>query len=477
MMKQVIIRILLLTLFVTLLGTVVGGQVLQNADIDGNWTGTIEVSGIKLRLTFKISKTADGYGAKFDSTDQGMTDLDVDTVTREGDLVRFEAKKFGFTYEGKLNPQGDELSGTFRQGAATWPLVLKRVTEVPKLNRPQDPQKPYPYNEEEVSYRNEKDNVKLAGTLTLPRTSGKHPAVILISGSGSQDRNETVAGHRPFLVLSDHLTRNGIAVLRVDDRGAGGSDLGSLTATSENYAEDVLAGIRFLKSRQEINPKQIGLIGHSEGGMIAPMVAAQSNDVAFIVLLAGMGQRGEDVIYTQTELIQKAEGMNSEVTAKTLDLLKRINAIVKTQSDEKRLEQLINEEFAAHVGALTEPQRKAFAPAEATLKGLMPMFRLPWFRYFITFDPSPFLRKVKVPVLALNGELDLQVAWKENLGLIAAALKAGGNKDNTITSFPNLNHLFQTSKTGSLSEYGQIEETMSPDVLKTISDWILRRTN
>ncbi|HEX6729422.1 MAG TPA: alpha/beta hydrolase, partial [Pyrinomonadaceae bacterium] len=164
-----------------------------------------------------------------------------------------------------------------------------------------------------------------------------------------------------------------------------------------------------------MNPKQIGSIGHSEGGMIAPMVAAQSNDVAFIVLLAGMGQRGEDVIYTQTELIQKAEEMNSEVTAKTLDLLKRINAIVKTQSDEKRLEQLINEEFAAHVGALTEPQRKAFAPAEATPKGLMPMFRLPWFRYFITFDPAPFLRKVKVPVLALNGELDLQVAWKQNL--------------------------------------------------------------
>jgi hypothetical protein len=209
MMKKVRIQILILTLFVTL----VGGQVLQNADIDGNWTGTIEVSGIKLRLTFKISKTADGYGAKFDSTDQGMTDLEVDSVTREADRVRFEAKKFGFTYEGKLNPQGDELSGTFRQGAATWPLVLKRVTEVPKLNRKQDPQKPYPYNEEEVSYRNEKDNVKLAGTLTRPRASGKHPAVILISGSGSQDRNETIAGHRPFLVLSDHLTRNGIAVL------------------------------------------------------------------------------------------------------------------------------------------------------------------------------------------------------------------------------------------------------------------------
>lgn len=472
MMKPVTIQILILTLFVTF----VCGQVPQSTGIDGNWTGTLEVSGIKLRLTFKISKTADGYRAKFDSTDQGMTDLDIDTVTREGDLVRFEAKKFAFAYEGKLNPKGDELTGTLRQGAATFALLLKRVTDVPKLNRPQDPQKPYPYNEEEVSYRNEKDNVKLAGTLSLPRTSGKHPAVILISGSGSQDRNETIAGHRPFLVLSDHLTRSGIAVLRVDDRGVGGSDLGSPTATSENYAEDVLAGIRFLKGRKEINPKQIGLIGHSEGGMIAPMVAAQSSDVAFIVLLAGMGQRGEDVIYTQTELIQKAQGTDPNVIARAVGLLKKINGIVRTEPDEKRLEQLINEEITIYAAALDETEKKAFAPVASTIKGLMPIYRLPWFRYFITFDPAPVLRKVKVPVLALNGELDLQVGWKQNLDLIATALKEGKNSDVTVMSFPKLNHLFQTSQTGSLSEYGLIEETMSPQVLKTISDWILKRT-
>jgi len=265
MTKSINTQILILTLFVTL----IFGQAPQNTDIDGNWTGTLEFSGIKLRLTFKVSKTADGYWVKFDSPDQGATDLDVDTVTREGDLVKFDAKKFGFAYEGKLNEKGDELTGTFKQGAAALPLVLKRVAEVPKVSRPQDPQKPYPYDEVEVSYTNEKDNVKLAGTLTLPRTPGKHPAVILITGSGAQDRNETIAGHRPFLVLADHLTRQGIAVLRVDDRGIGGSDPGSVTATSENFAEDVLAGVRFLKGRKEINPKQIGLAGHSEGGGIS----------------------------------------------------------------------------------------------------------------------------------------------------------------------------------------------------------------
>jgi uncharacterized protein len=265
MTKSINTQILILTLFVTL----IFGQAPQNTDIDGNWTGTLEFSGIKLRLTFKVSKTADGYRVKFDSPDQGATDLDVDTVTRESDLVKFDAKKFGFAYEGKLNEKGDELTGTFKQGAAALPLVLKRVAEVPKVSRPQDPQKPYPYDEVEVSYTNEKDNVKLAGTLTLPRTPGRHPAVILITGSGAQDRNETIAGHRPFLVLADHLTRQGIAVLRVDDRGIGGSDPGSVTATSENFAEDVLAGVRFLKGRKEINPKQIGLAGHSEGGGIS----------------------------------------------------------------------------------------------------------------------------------------------------------------------------------------------------------------
>jgi len=210
--------------------------------------------------------------------------------------------------------------------------------------------------------------------------------------------------------------------------------------------------------------------------MIAPIVAARSNDVAFIVLLAGMGQRGEDVIYTQTELIQKAQATDPEVIAGTVDLLKKINAIVKTQTDAKRLDQLINDEIARHVAGLNETQRKAFAPAESTLKGLQPMYKLPWFRYFITFDPAPVLRKVRVPVLALNGQNDLQVEWKQNLELIESALKAGGNKDVTVISFPKLNHLFQTSQTGSLAEYGQIEETMSPQVLKTVSDWILKHT-
>ena len=445
-------------------------------NIEGNWLATLDVGGARLRLVLKVEKSANGYAAKFDSPDQGAMDLPIDSIVLDGNKLTFSATKFGISYEGTLNETSDEISGTFKQGAGATSMTFKRVAEAPKLNRPQDPKKPYPYDEQEVSYRNEKDNIKIAGTLTLPRGVGPYPAVLLITGSGSQDRNETIAGHHPFLVWADHLTRNGIAVLRVDDRGVGGTDIGSLSATSENFADDVLAGVEFLKQRKEINPKMIGLIGHSEGGMIAPMVAARSKDVSFIVLLAGLGQRGEDVIYTQTELIHKAQGTPPDRITHIISLLRRINTIVKKETDEKRIEQRINEEIVAYGGTISDLQKKEFEPAAAAVRAFMPMYKTPWYRYFITFDPRPVLKNVKVPVLALNGEHDLQAAWKENLDLIAAGLKTGGNEDVTIKAFPRLNHLFQTSDTGLLSEYSQIEETISAEVLKTVSDWILHRT-
>lgn len=448
----------------------------NTASIEGNWLGAIDAGAVRLRIVLKVSKSADSFTAKFDSIDQGAADLEIDKITQKNKAVSFESKQYNFTYEGTLNEKGDEINGTFRQGEGSTPLVFKRTAEVTKLSRPQDPQKPYPYNEEEVSYKNAKDNVKLAGTLTLPRGEGKYPAVILITGSGSQDRNETVAGHRPFLVLADYLTRRGIAVLRVDDRGVGGTERGSPNFTSENFSEDVLAGIEYLKSRKEINPKQIGLIGHSEGGMIAPMVAARSKDTAFIVLLAGLGQTGEDVIYTQTKLGQKVGGVSQFVIDETQKLLKTLMAIVKSETDATRVEQRIDKALSEHSAQFTEEQKKEFAPVEESIKARKAMYASAWFRYFVLYNPRPTLQKVEIPVLALNGENDVQVAWKENLDLIADGLKAGGNKDVTVKSFPKLNHLFQTSQTGALSEYDKIEETISPVVLETIADWILKHT-
>lgn len=448
----------------------------NNSSVEGNWLGILDIQGTKQRLVLKVSKASDdALTAKMDSPDQGATDLPIDEIVQKDKTVSFSASKFGISYEGTLNENGDEIAGTFKQGAGALPLVFRRTGEIEKPKRPQMPQKPYPYIEEEVSYKNAKDNVKLAGTLTFPKNGGKFPAVILITGSGAQDRDETVYGHKPFLVTADYLTRRGIAVLRVDDRGMGGSEMGSKDATSENFAEDVLAGIEFLKSRKEIDAKKIGLIGHSEGGMIAPMVAARSKDAAFIVLMAGLGQTGADVIYTQTGLLLKAEGESDFAAAEMVKALKNVMAILKSEPDDKLAGQRINDALDKQKSGLRDERQKEFAPLEAKIRSQIPIYVMPWFRYFVAFDPQPVLKKVKIPVLAVNGENDLQVAAKENLDLIAAALKAGKNKDVTVVSFPKLNHLFQTSETGSPAEYQKIEETISPRVLETISDWILKR--
>jgi pimeloyl-ACP methyl ester carboxylesterase len=317
--------------------------------------------------------------------------------------------------------------------------------------------------------------VKLAGTLTLPHGEGNFPAVVLITGSGTQDRDGTVPGHRPFLVLADYLTRKGIAVLRVDDRGVGGSALGSLSATTENFVGDVLTGVEYLKSRKEINATQIGLIGHSEGGIIAPMAAVRSEDVAFIIMLAGSGQTGEDVILTQLALLQKGSGANPETIAQVIDFQKSLFAIIKSEPDDKLAEQKINDLMAKLRSKMNEQQLKEFANVEGDIKAGLPVILSAWYRYFLAYDPRPTLEKVKIPVLALIGENDVQVSAKENLALISAALQTGGNKDFTVKSFPKLNHLFQTSQTGLPNEYGEIEETIAPVVLETVSEWILKR--
>jgi pimeloyl-ACP methyl ester carboxylesterase len=446
--------------------------------LDGIWVGAIEVSGIKLRIVLKITQgPAETLTARMDVPDQGASDLPIDSVGIQGDLFHFEVKNLGVSYEGKLNNDSSEISGQFKQGPAVYPLTLKRTDKAPTLGRPQDPKKPYPYTEEEVAYENKTDGVKLAGTLTLPRTKGPFPAVLLITGSGAQDRNETVAGHRPFLVLADHLTQLGIAVLRVDDRGMGGSSRGSATATSENYAEDVLAGVEFLKNRTEINPRQIGLIGHSEGGVIAPMAAARSKDVSFIVLMAGTGLPGDEVIQLQTELLLRAQGTSDEGVRLTRDLFAGVFAILKNKDDRATAEKQIREMLASKTAAMTEAQRQGIAQILTTIDTQLQQFYLTeWFRFFLRYDPRPTLKKLQIPVLALNGEKDLQVAPKENLASIDAALKEGGNKDYTIVLLPQLNHLFQTSKTGLITEYGEIEETISPVALKTMSDWILKHT-
>lgn len=456
--------------------------------IVGTWQGVLDVGVAKLRLALKIKETGGKLSATIDSLDQGANDIPVSLIAQDKSKVVLELQVINAKYEGELSADGGELKGVWSQGASpSLPLTFKRGEKpvaAAARRRPQTPQPPFPYDAEEVSYQNKIDNVTLGATLTLPRhnnISGAKkpklvPAVLLITGSGAQDRDETLFGHKPFFVLADYLTRRGIAVLRVDDRGVGKSTGDFAKATSEDFARDAAAGIEFLKNHTRINPKQIGIIGHSEGGMIAPMVAAANKkDVAFIVLMAGTGVAGEEILYAQAALIAKASGESDENIKRTRALQENYFAVLKTEKDAATIESKLRAVAANYVASLSEAERKALPPAaiEATVKQLSSV----WYRYFLIYDPRPTLRRVSVPVLAINGELDLQVPAKQNLSEIERALKAGGNRDVTIVELPRLNHLFQTSQTGAVQEYAQIEETISPDALKIIGDWIAKRVN
>ncbi|MBD3224914.1 MAG: alpha/beta fold hydrolase [Caldithrix sp.] len=441
--------------------------------ITGIWQGALEVSGTKLRIVFNIAEDENGdLSATMDSPDQRATDIPVHKVWFKNDSVHIEVRAVGGHYKGVLQNDRTKISGQWYQGGARLDVELKSVEKKPVLNRPQEPKKPYPYRDEEVFYQNEAAGVEIAGTLTSPRTKGPFTAVILISGSGPQDRDETVMGHRPFLVLADRLTKQGIAVLRTDDRGVGGTTGNLYQSTSQDLAGDVLAGIEFLKNRSDINNKKIGLIGHSEGGLIAPMVAAQSSDVAFIVLMAGPGLPGEEILYLQNELIRKAEGQTEKQIKENHQIQKRIFKTIKSHetamNKKARLRNLFTEVFEY----LYQLQKKEIGNKEKFIQSKVNNVLSPWFQFFLNYDPRRTLKKVKCPVLALNGQKDLQVTAEQNLEAIQKALKEGGNTQVTTKLFPNLNHLFQKAESGAPSEYAKIEQTLSPEVIAAIAEWI-----
>jgi len=433
------------------------------SDIDGAWMGTLDLGAAKLRVVFHVVNTEDGLIATMDSPDQGVKGMPTTSVTRNGANLKIEAKSIGGVFEGKIAPDLSSIDGTFTQMGASHPLVLKRVKDQSELQlkRPQNPVKPYPYREEEVSYDNKAQNVTLAAAFTIPQGKGPFPAVVLITGSGPQDRDESLMGHKPFLVLSDYLTRHGIAVLRADDRGTGRSTGVFGNATTADFATDTEAGVAWLKTRPEVDPHKIGLIGHSEGGVIAPMIAARNHDVAFIVMMAGTGVPGDQILPAQGEAIELAMGKSAAEAANDAAKEKEMLALVETEKDAAALEKELTEKITGEV-------------PEAQIGMEIRQLTAPWMRYFLTYDPATALRKVTCPVLAVNGSLDKQVLPGQNLPAIRTALEEAGNKHFEIDELPGLNHLFQTAKTGSPAEYAQIEETMSPVALEKIADWILK---
>ena len=433
------------------------------SDIDGAWMGTLDTGAIKLRVAFHIVNTENGLTATLDSLDQSSMGM-ATSVTRDGSSLKIEVPIVHGNFEGKISADLSSIDGKWSQGGGTLPLLLKPVKDKGELElkRPQNPVKPYPYHDEDVSYENKAQNITLAATLTIPQGKGPFPGVVLITGSGPQDRDESLLGHKPFLVLSDYLTRHGIAVLRADDRGVGKSTGIFAKGTTADFATDAEAGVAYLKTRPEIDPHRIGLVGHSEGGVIAPMVAARNKDVAFIVMMAGTGVPGDQILPAQGEAIEIAMGKSPEQAAKNAANEKEMLRLVETEKDDAVLQKELKEKMAGEV-------------PEAQIGLQISQITSVWFRYFLTYDPATALRKVTCPVLAINGSLDKQVLPSQNLPAIRKALADAGNQHAEVDELPGLNHLFQTAKTGSPTEYSTIEETMSPVALDKMATWILKQ--
>jgi pimeloyl-ACP methyl ester carboxylesterase len=438
--------------------------------LDGVWDSRIRRNNAELRFILRVATGAVGTVALFDSPDTMTGGLAVTGLAREGREVRFIVPAGESSFHGTLSEDGTQMRGRWsRSGYPDIETIFTRrnAAAASAPRRPQEPHPPFPYRSEEVRIPNPRaPGVTLAGTLTLPPGEGPFPAAILISGSGAQDRDEALMGHKPFAVLADHLTRAGIAVLRYDDRGTARSTGDFQGATSADFATDAAAAFAFMRGRREIDRAAIGYIGHSEGALIGPLAAAESPGLAYMVLLAGPGERTRTLLEAQRRAIGESMGMSEAELAQAGLMHARL----------------------AEIAAGDRPQAEAEAAMRAVMSdtaiagsGILPaqrdmlIARLldPWFRWFLRYDPAPALGALRMPVLALNGALDRQVLPAANLAGIRAA--TAGNRDVTVTELPGLNHLFQTARTGGIGEYAQIEETMAPVVLRIVADWIRAR--
>ena len=444
----------------------------KSKKFDGYWSGNINVGATELELVIKVKHLEnDSIHASLDSPDQGVKDIAVSEVIIREDSLIIKVKKLNASYKGHLI-NDSTMEGSWKQSGKSFPLNVKKVDKINELRRPQEPKPPYPYLEQEVSFMNKKDNITLGGTLTYPKGNGPFITVVMVTGSGQQNRDEELMGHKPFKVIADFLTRNGIAVLRIDDRGIGTSGGNISTSTTFDFVKDINAAIAFVKKNSFIKASHIGIIGHSEGGLIAPIVASENKKVSFIVLMAGTGVTGSDIILTQSAQIAMAMGKDSasiaEDNAMNKDLYKIATSIDDNAKARTEIEKLLDKRSQGLSQKEIEEQGLAFADRERIMMSLLS----PWFKTFLKTDPATYLVKVKCPVLAMNGAKDLQVDANINLPAIENALKQAKNNQYTIKKFDGLNHLFQLCDSGLMKEYSRIEETIHLEVLEYMLRWI-----
>lgn len=434
--------------------------------ITGDWGGTLKAGPQSLKIVLHIAAADTGYAVTMDSPDQGAFGLPASSAVYRSEELTVEWGELKAVFTGRV--EGDSLKGIFMQGM--FPLALNLGRGDFALRRPQEPKPPFPYRSEEVRVENRKDSVTLAGTLTVPEGRGPFPAVVLVTGSGPQNRNEEIWGHKPFAVIADYLTRRGIAVLRYDDRGAGASTGDFAAATTEDFTRDALSAFGYLSARPEIARGKVGILGHSEGGTIVFMAAARNPEVAFVVSLAGCAQRGDSLLLMQNRAILTVRGMPDS----------SVDAYVGVLRDIFRLQERYPPEFLrSHRDSLAGvlfpegPRASLPAPMRRNALAVLAMRQGAWMRFFKRNDPEPYIRAARCPVLAINGTKDVQVDAAINLGLIRKYASEGGNQRVTVKAYEGLNHLFQHAETGAAGEYALIEETVSPEVLEDIAVWIL----
>lgn len=427
-----------------------------------------------MRIDFHLDSLDRNLVTTMDSPDQDSFDIPCSSIAFKNDSLVIQLDSIKLTYRGQF--RNEKFHGFVSQGGFRVPLLLQReFIPAPKPHRPQEPNEPYGYAVSKVSFTNPDGGHKLSGTLTLPQGKSKSPLAILISGSGPQDRDETIMDHKPFWVLADHLTRQGIAVLRYDDRGvaeSGGTFGGS---TSEDFARDVNAAIDWALSHSKIDPMSIGLIGHSEGGLIAPMVAAKNRMVSFVIMLAGPGTTGREIVLDQTRLMMESIGSGEPDIVTMENMLREVIQVIVNPETVKELEEQLRPIIRRGLEIVSNEEAAIYGGRESLIKARLKQFTDPWYQYFIQSDPTTALKLTSCPLLAINGLLDIQVPCYKNLSAIEYAMKSSGNPDFEIHAFPGLNHLFQHCETGSITEYGLLEETMAPEVQILIGQWINAR--
>lgn len=449
--------------------------------LTGYWRGGVYQGEMMIvRMGLEVAPApCDQALVTMDSPDQNVEDLPLTSLRMVGDSLFFELSYIGGAFRGAAAPGATALAGEWTQGGQRLTMRFDRADSAASFTRPQEPREPFPYTAEEVTYRNAADGTRFAATLTIPQGEGPFPAAVLITGSGAQNRDEAIMGHRPFLVIADHLTRRGIAVLRADDRGVGGSSGSTMAATIADNAGDVQAAVELLRAHPKIDRARVGLIGHSEGGWVGPLVASRGDAVAFVVMLAGPAVSGEEILYAQTRAISTASGLSPVFIDGSEAVSRRLYAIVKSEPDSARamtamlaladtvLRTLPPDQAAALDSAWKDPAR-----AEQFAQGLA-ITTTPWFRYLLTYEPAAALDALRVPVLALFGELDLQVPPAQSVPVLERLWS--DHPDATIRVLAKHNHLFQRAETGLMAEYARIEETFSVEALELMTQWILTR--